>query len=120
MSTQIADPDTKLKDLARGDFRTIQAMAQMHERNFEAAGLDEQTYDLVRMAALAALGAPPTSWLAHLSSARRHNIPRERILGTMIAVAPLVGTARTVAAGGSIARALGVAEAVKEKLEEDF
>ncbi len=118
MSTQIADPVAKLKDLARGDHRTLQALTQMHERNFEASGLDEETYDLVRVAALQAMGAPPISWLAHLGAARRHNIPPERMLGTLIAVAPVAGTARTVSAGANIAKALGFVEVVKEKLEE--
>jgi alkylhydroperoxidase/carboxymuconolactone decarboxylase family protein YurZ len=121
MSTEVTNPELKLQDLARGDHRTLHALAQMHERNFEASGLDEETYDLVRLAALVAMGAPPISWLAHLGQARRDNIQRERMLGTLIAVAPVVGTARTVSAGASIARALGIAEVVKERLEEsDF
>ena len=99
----------------------MQALAQMHERNFEASGLDEETYDLTRMAALMAIGAAPVSWLAHLGAARHHSIPRERMLGTLIAVAPVVGTARTVSAGANIAKALGIAEGVKERLEDrDF
>jgi alkylhydroperoxidase/carboxymuconolactone decarboxylase family protein YurZ len=93
----------------------------MHERNYEASGLSEEMYDLVRMAALTAMGAPVTSWLAHLDAARRHNIPAEEMLGTLIAVAPIAGTARTVAAGANIAKALGIAEIVKDRLEErDF
>lgn len=120
MSTQIADFESKLRDLARGDHRRVHALAQMHERNFEEAGLDENTYELVRMAALTAMGAPGISWLAHLAAARRHDVPREQILGTLIAVAPVAGTARTVAAGANIAKALGVADTVKERLEEDF
>jgi 4-carboxymuconolactone decarboxylase len=121
VSTQVADPEARLRELARGDHRALQALAQMHERNFEASGLTEDMYDLVRMAALTATGAPVISWLAHLAAAQRHSIPAEEILGTLIAVAPVVGTARTVAAGANIAKALGIAEMVKERLEDrDF
>jgi hypothetical protein len=70
------------------------------------------------MAALAAIDAPAVSWLGHLDAARRHNVRRERILGTLIAVAPVAGTARTVSAGANIAKALGIAGAVKERLED--
>jgi hypothetical protein len=55
------------------------------------------------------------------SASRHHSIPRERILGTLIAVAPVVGTARTVSAGANIAKALGIAEGFRERLEDrDF
>src|SRR5262249_60235574 len=114
MSTQIADPDARLKDLAKGDFRALHALAQMHEQNFEASGLDAETYDLVRMAALAAMDAPAVSWLGHLDAARHHNVRRERILGTLVAVAPVTGTARTVSAGANMRQALGLAGAVRE------
>lgn len=121
MSTQIADPEARLKDLAQGDLRAVHALAQMHEHNFEASGLDAETYDLVRMAALAAMNAPTIAWLGPLDAARRHNVRRERILGTLIAVAPVAGTARTVSAGANIARALGLAGAAKERLDDkDF
>ena len=115
---QIAEVDSKLRDLAKGEYRTLTALAQMHERNFEASGLDEVTYDLVRMGALIAIGAPPVAWLTHLAAAKRHQLPTERILGTLIAVAPVAGTARTIAAGGHIAKALGVVDTVKERLDE--
>ena len=118
MSTQVADPEARLKDLAKGDYHALHALAQMHERNFEASGLDAETYDLVRMAALTAMGAPTISWLGQLDAARRHNVRRERILGTLIAVAPVAGTARAVSAGANIAKALGLAGSIKERLED--
>ena len=118
MSVQVTDPEARLRDFANGDFRAVHALAQMHEQNFEASGLDPETYELVRMAALTAMGAPAISWLGNLEAARRNNVRRERILGTLIAVAPVAGTARTVSAGANIAKALGIAGAVKERLED--
>src|SRR5262249_4409940 len=117
MSTQIADPDARLKDLAKGDFRALHALAQMHEQNFEASGLDAETYDLVRMAALAAMDAPAVSWLGPLDAARRHNVRREQVLGARRGGAPGGGTARPVSAGENTAKALGMAGAVKERLK---
>jgi 4-carboxymuconolactone decarboxylase len=81
VGAQIKDPVAELIELARGDERTLQVLSQMHEGNFEASGLDEETYYLVRVAALQAMGAPPISWLAHLGAARRHNIPPDGSLG---------------------------------------
>jgi hypothetical protein len=50
-------------------------------------------------------------------------ITLEDVQGLLIAVAPIIGTARTVAATGNIARALGFAIAVLEdeldELDED-
>jgi len=37
-------------------------------------------------------------------------ISPERIVGTLIAIAPVIGTARIVSAAGSIVRALGLLE----------
>lgn len=114
MSTHTADPLAKLKRLAEGDMNMIETLARMNEGNFEASALDPETYQLVRIAALTAMGAAPTSWLANLSLASETGIPPERILGTLIAVAPLTGSARTISAGANISRAIGLAEAIKE------
>jgi 4-carboxymuconolactone decarboxylase len=118
VSTEVRDPEARLRDFARGDYHALHALSQMHERNFEACGLDKETYELVRMAALTAMGAPPISWLTHLGEARRDGVSRERLLGTLIAIAPVVGSARTVSAGANIAKALGIAEDVRDRLEE--
>jgi hypothetical protein len=66
------------------------------------------------MAALIAVGAPPASYLANLTAAEETAMTAEDVQGVMIAVAPLVGTARVVAAGGNIMRAMGLAIAVAE------
>ena len=41
-------------------------------------------------------------------------IAPERIVGTLIAIAPVIGTARVVSAAGHIVRALGLASAPVE------
>ena len=69
---------------------------------------------LARMAALIASDAPPVSYLANASAAEEGGISSDDIQGIMIAVAPIVGTARVVSAAGNIFRALGLAIAVDE------
>ncbi|MFD0264213.1 carboxymuconolactone decarboxylase family protein [Kitasatospora indigofera] len=75
---------------------------------FEASGLDEETYLLVRIAALVAMGAVPDSYLLNVAAARRSGIPAERVRGLLVALAPLVGSARIVAAARGMEQALGV------------
>ncbi len=69
---------------------------------------------LARMAALIAVDAPPASYLANAGAAADSGVTAEDIQGVMIAVAPVVGTARVVSAGGQIFRALGLAIAVAD------
>jgi alkylhydroperoxidase/carboxymuconolactone decarboxylase family protein YurZ len=85
--------------------------------SLEASNLDEQTLMLVRIAALVAVGAPPASYLMNLGAAREVGLELEDVQGVLTAVAPIVGTARVVAATGNIARALGFALELAE-LEE--
>lgn len=118
MSTQIADPEAKLQAIAAGDMSVVDALGRMYEGNFEASGLDAQTYQLVRIAALAAMDAAPVSWLANLHLAREVGIPPDRVLGTLIALGPMIGSARTVAASAHIAKAIGLAVAAVEQIEQ--
>jgi hypothetical protein len=69
---------------------------------------------LVRLAALIAVDAPPASYLANAEAAEESGITADDIQGVMIGVAPVVGTARVVSAGGKILRALGLAIAVAD------
>ena len=74
---------------------------------------------LVRVAALVAVDAPAASYLLNLGVASELEIDAEQVRGVLAAVAPIVGTARVVAAMGKIARALEfeleVAEAVADE-----
>jgi alkylhydroperoxidase/carboxymuconolactone decarboxylase family protein YurZ len=69
---------------------------------------------LVRVAALIAVGAPPASYLANAAAAADSGVTADDIQAVMIGVAPVVGTARVVSAGGKILRALGFAIAVAD------
>jgi alkylhydroperoxidase/carboxymuconolactone decarboxylase family protein YurZ len=69
---------------------------------------------LARLAALIAVDAPPVSYFVNASAIEESGLSTEDIQGVMIAVAPVVGAPRVMAAGGHILRALGIAVAVAE------
>ncbi|MBN0048461.1 carboxymuconolactone decarboxylase family protein [Streptomyces actuosus] len=84
-------------------------LVQMTLDVFERSGLDPETYLLTRVAALVALGASPTSYLVNVGTAGEIGVPLEKIQGTLVAVAPVVGTARVVSAARGIDEAFGTA-----------
>jgi 4-carboxymuconolactone decarboxylase len=76
-----------------------------------------QTFMLVRMAALATLDAAPASWLMNIAVSGEAGLDPELILGTLIAIAPVIGTARVVSAAGNILSGLALGEASAESAE---
>lgn len=103
-----------LREVAHGDAPVLETLAEMHLDTFERSGLDPRTYFLARLAALVAMEGAPASYLMALESADAAGVTPEDIKGTLAAVAPIVGSARVVAAASSALRALGMAEAVEE------
>jgi hypothetical protein len=92
----------------------LDTLTELTAASAENNTLQPREFMLARMAALIAVDAPPASYLANLTAAEETGVTTEDVQGVMIAVAPLVGTARVVAAGGNIMRALGLAIAVAE------
>jgi hypothetical protein len=86
----------------------------MTAASLEHNSLAPREFMLARLAALIAVDAPPASYLANAEAAADSGVTAGDIQAVMIAVAPLVGTARVVAAGGKILRALGFAIAVAD------
>ena len=74
----------------------------------EASNLDAETLLQVRIAALVAVDAPVASYLMNLGVARDLDIGADQVEGILAAVAPIVGTARVVAAAGKIMKAIGI------------
>lgn len=106
MSEQAANSQESLQRLAEGDLTMLNVLKRMIEGTFEESGLDPKTFMLVRMAALATLDAAPASWLMNLEAGGEAGLAPESILGTLIAIAPVIGTARVVSAASNITRAL--------------
>jgi alkylhydroperoxidase/carboxymuconolactone decarboxylase family protein YurZ len=81
----------------------------MTAASLAASSLDVETLALVRIAALAAVDAPPVSYLLNLEAASEVGIDPEQVRGVLAAIAPIVGTARVASATGKIVDALDVA-----------
>jgi alkylhydroperoxidase/carboxymuconolactone decarboxylase family protein YurZ len=111
------------KEFEMSDMSTMQGddqpvfdlLAEMTAASLERSTLDPQSLMYVRLAALVAVEAPPMSYLANLSVASELGVTAEQVEGILMAIAPIVGTTRIVAAAGGIARALGMAIAVSEE-----
>ena len=99
----------------------LDLLASMTADSVEASSLDPETLMLVRIAALAAVDAPPISYLLNLGAASELDVDAEHVRGVLAAIAPIVGTARVAAATGKIVEALAVAVEVEvvELDEED-
>ena len=110
MSNHMTNANETLRVLSEGDLSVLTALLRMHESSLEESGLDPETFMLTRIAALATLDAAPASWLMNLGVSGEIGISPERIVGTLIAIAPVIGTARIVSAAGSIVGALGLLE----------
>ena len=95
----------------------LETVLKMNEGVAESSGLDAEIFMLVRIAALAATGAPPASYLLNLEAADELGLSVEQVQGVLIAIAPVIGSARVASAGSSIARALGLATALAEDSE---
>jgi 4-carboxymuconolactone decarboxylase len=108
MSNSMTNANETLQVLAEGDLTVLNALLRMHEGSLEESGLDPETFMLVRIAALTTLDAAPASWLVNLKISGEAGIAPERIVGTLVAIAPVIGTARIVSAAGNIVQALAL------------
>lgn len=92
----------------------LDTLADLTAASLEHDTLAPRELMLVRLAALIAMDAPPASYLANAGISADSGITAEDVQGVMIGVAPVVGTAKVVAAAANVLRALGIAIAVTE------
>ncbi|WRZ88552.1 carboxymuconolactone decarboxylase [Streptomyces sp. NBC_01007] len=92
----------------------LDTLAAMTVDSLERCGLPTDQLLLTRIAALAASDAPPISYLAHIDPAIKADLTMTQVQDVLVAIAPIVGTARVMTAAGNIAAAFGVAIAVAE------
>ncbi len=98
-------PETPILDL----------LASMTADSLAASSLDPGSLMLVRLAALVAVDAPPSSYRLNLEAAGEVGLDAESVRGVLAAVAPIVGTARVASATGKIVKALSVAIEIAEE-----
>ena len=92
----------------------LDTLAAMTVDSIERCGLAPDMLLLTRIAALAASDAPPISYVAHIDPAIRTGVTADQLQDVLVAIAPIVGTARVMTAAGHIATALGMAIAVAD------
>jgi alkylhydroperoxidase/carboxymuconolactone decarboxylase family protein YurZ len=96
------------------DTPVLDTLTDMTAVSVEHNSLSPREYLIARLAAMIAMDAPPVSYLATASAIQESGLTADDLQGVMIAVAPVVGAPRVMAAGGHIVRALGIAIAVAE------
>jgi 4-carboxymuconolactone decarboxylase len=99
--TPIAVP-AGLRGLAGFAPESITALRTMRESLERLSGLDERTIELIRIGCLVALGAPGDALRAHVERFIAGGGTADDVWGTVLAIAPLVGVPRLVAAGGQL------------------
>ncbi|HEY6497422.1 MAG TPA: carboxymuconolactone decarboxylase family protein [Trebonia sp.] len=95
--------------MAKGESPVLEALAEINAVSLERTDLDPASLILVRLAALIAVDAPPASYLLHIGPAAESGVRPEQVQDVLVAVAPIVGTPRTLDAADKITQALGLA-----------
>lgn len=92
----------------------LDTLAAMTVDSIERCGLAPDMFMLTRIAALAASDAPPISYVAHIDPALQAGLTIDQLQDVLVAIAPIVGTARVMTAAANIAKAHGIAIAVAD------
>ena len=109
-----------ISSLASGEAPVIEAVLKMTIDTLEYCGLDARSYFLVRLAGLAAMDAAPYSYALNVAAAADILEPGD-LRGILVALAPVIGSARTVSAAGNMLRAFAASMEMEEaaaKVEE--
>jgi alkylhydroperoxidase/carboxymuconolactone decarboxylase family protein YurZ len=96
-------PDTAdaLSAIAYGDSLVLETLTEMTLNTLEPSGLDLKTYTMVRIAALVAMDAPPVAYVISVEAAMEVLEP-EDIQAVLVALAPVVGSAKVASASSTI------------------
>jgi alkylhydroperoxidase/carboxymuconolactone decarboxylase family protein YurZ len=105
--------------MAKGEAPVLEALAEINAVSLERTDLDLASLILVRLAALIAMDAPPASYLAHVGPAAEAGVTLDQAQDVLVAVAPIVGAPRTLAAAAKITEALGLAIDMAETGQSD-
>ena len=96
----------------------LDTLAAMTAESLGRCKLDANSLVAARIAALAAVDASPASYLVHVGPAIDAGVTVDQIQNILIAVAPIVGTPRTLNAALNITEALGIVIVALEEEEE--
>ena len=92
----------------------MDTLTVMTAASLENSDLSLREFMMVRIAALAAVDAPAASYAFNVEAAADSGITLDDVEDVLVAVAPIVGTARVISAAAAIARGLGLVVAIAE------
>jgi alkylhydroperoxidase/carboxymuconolactone decarboxylase family protein YurZ len=98
--------------MATGNAPVLEALLEINATALNRADLDSATMLLVRIAALAAVDAPATSYLMHVGPAVEAGVKVEDVQDVLVTVAPIIGAPRVLSAAQNITDALGIVIAI--------
>ena len=98
--------------MATGEAPVLEALLEINATALNRAELDPVTMLLVRIAALAAVDAPATSYLMHVGPAVQAGVKFEQVQDVLVTIAPIVGAPRVLSAAQNITDALGIVIAI--------
>jgi hypothetical protein len=104
--------------MALGDAPVLETVLEMTAASIEHAELDPASQVLVRPAAPAVVDAPVASYLMHVGPAAESGLTLNTVQDVLVAVAPVIGSARTVAETAKIVEARGFAIALTDEDED--
>jgi hypothetical protein len=107
--------------MAEEETPVIDTLAEMTAVSIRNTSLESRELMLARIGALAAVDAPAASYLINVGAAADSGVTVEDVQGVLIAIAPIVGTARVLSAAAKITEALGfVIAAIADELEREL
>jgi len=103
----VDDYKLTLRKLALRDDRFIDSLLSDNRASASVSGIDPLPHALLRLAALIAIDAAPPSYMSAVEAGLDAGASYDEIVGTLIAVMPIVGVARVVSAAPKLGLALG-------------
>jgi 4-carboxymuconolactone decarboxylase len=97
VSPRLASEDALL-ELTEQAGIVLRAVGRMHLDARELSTLEDRGYVLVRFAAQVAVGAAPVSYLTTMAIGEEAGVTLEDLRGALVAITPVVGSARVIAA----------------------
>ena len=103
----MTDYEQTLRRLALNDEGFVRSELGIGLDTPEPSALDPKTHAVARLGAMLAIDAAPSSYQASVEEALAAGATIEEVVETLLAVAPIIGTARVVSAAPELALALG-------------
>jgi hypothetical protein len=101
------------------DTPVFNSLVAMTAASISQCDLDDREMMIARISALAAVGASPLSYALNAAAAAETSLTLEDAQGILVAVSPIIGTARTASAAVAITEGIGLALALAEAAADE-